>query len=98
MADRTVLRAPFAGGVTAKLPNVGDTAMPGQTLRTVEAPGTLRFEARVPDTRRDELTVGTALPVRLDGPDRDIDGRIAVPSPIRSLATSRQAGSLTLAP
>ena len=31
VADRTVLRAPFAGVITAKLVNVGETALPGPT-------------------------------------------------------------------
>src|SRR5436190_1496043 len=43
IAEHAVLRAPFAGVVTAKLANVGDTAMPGQALLILEAPGAFRF-------------------------------------------------------
>ena len=49
IADHEVIRAPFGGVVAAKLANVGDTAMPGQALLVLEAPGAFRFEAPVPD-------------------------------------------------
>src|SRR5262249_13033762 len=63
IADHGVLRAPFAGVVTAKLASVGDTAMPGQPLLVLEAPGALRFEARVPETVGDGLAIGASVPV-----------------------------------
>jgi len=95
-ADRTVLRAPFAGVVTAKLANVGDTAMPGQALLVLEAPGALRFEARVPETAVDGLAVGNSLPVRLDGLDHDIEGRIAEIQPASDDATRTRLAKLDL--
>ena len=95
-ADRTFLRAPFAGVVTAKLANVGDTAMPGQSLLVLEAPGALRFEARVPETGGSELAVGNALPVRLDGLDHDIEGRIAEIQPGSDDATRTRLAKIDL--
>jgi RND family efflux transporter MFP subunit len=77
LVDRTVLRAPFAGVITGKLADVGDTALPGQPLLTLEAPGALRFEARVPDRGGREPAVGEAVTVRLDGVDGELEGRIA---------------------
>jgi RND family efflux transporter MFP subunit len=77
MAGNTILRAPFSGVVTAKLVNVGDTAMPGQALLVLEAPGALRFEGRVPEAAASVLSARQTLPVRLDGLDREIEGRIA---------------------
>jgi RND family efflux transporter MFP subunit len=77
MAEHTVLRAPFAGVVTAKLVNVGDTAMPGQALLVLEAPGALRFEARVPEAAADGLVIGMSMPIRLDGLEHEMEGRIA---------------------
>jgi RND family efflux transporter MFP subunit len=96
IADRTVLRAPFAGAVTAKLPNVGDTAMPGQALLVLEAPGALRFEARVPETAGEGLAVGKSVPVRLDGLDHDIEGRIAEIQPASDDATRTRLAKIDL--
>lgn len=96
IADRTALRAPFAGVVTAKLANVGDTAMPGQALLVLEAPGALRFEARVPETAVDALAVGKSLPVRLDGLDHDIEGRIAEIQPASDDATRTRLAKIDL--
>jgi biotin carboxyl carrier protein len=70
LAERTLLRAPFAGVVTAKLANVGDTAMPGQALLVLEAPGALRFETRVPETAAGQLEAG-GLSGPVDGLDHD---------------------------
>ena len=96
IADRTVLRAPFAGVVTAKLANVGDTALPGQALLVLEAPGALRFEARVPETAGEELAVGKSVPVRLDGLDHDIEGRIAEIQPASDDATRTRLAKIDL--
>jgi RND family efflux transporter MFP subunit len=82
-----VLRAPFAGVVTAKLANAGDTAMPGQALLVVEAPSALRFEARVPEAAADRLSVGATVPVRLDGFAEDLQGRVAEIQPAADDAT-----------
>lgn len=95
-AERTVLRAPFAGVITAKLTNVGDTAMPGQPLLTLEAPGALRFEARVPDTGGHQLTVGETLTVRLD--ELDLQGRVAEIQPSSDDATRTRLIKVDLPP
>ncbi|HZJ52894.1 MAG TPA: efflux RND transporter periplasmic adaptor subunit [Myxococcaceae bacterium] len=87
LADRMVIRAPFASVVTAKLANVGDTAMPGQALLVLEAPSALRFEARVPEAAADFLTVGASVPVRLDGLDQGLEGQLAEIQPAADDAT-----------
>jgi RND family efflux transporter MFP subunit len=87
LAERMVLRAPFAGVVTAKLANAGDTAMPGQALLVVEAPSALRFEARVPEAAADRLSVGATVSVRLDGFAEDLQGRVAEIQPAADDAT-----------
>ena len=87
IADRTVLRAPFAGVITSKLASVGDTALPGQALLVLEARAALRFESQVPETAADDLAVGDRLPVRLDGLDQGIEGRIAEIQPASDDAT-----------
>ena len=83
--------------VTAKLANVGDTAMPGQALLVLEAPGALRFEARVPETAGGRRwRVGKSLPVRLDGLDHDIEGRIAEIQPASDDATRTRLAKIDL--
>jgi RND family efflux transporter MFP subunit len=77
VVDRTVLRAPFAGVITAKLVSVGEAALPGRPLLTLESRAANRFEAQVPETASDELTIGQLLPVRIEGLGRELEGRIA---------------------
>jgi RND family efflux transporter MFP subunit len=81
MAGHTVLRAPFAGVISAKLANVGDTAMPGQPLLILEDPTALRLEATVPEVAAQTLRLGQTLPVRIDGGSRELTGTIAEISP-----------------
>jgi RND family efflux transporter MFP subunit len=81
MAGHTVLRAPFAGVVSAKLANVGDTAMPGQPLLVLDDPTALRLEATVPEVAARTLKVGQAVPVRVDGRARELPGTVAEVSP-----------------
>ena len=98
IAEHAVLRAPFAGVVAAKLTNVGDTALPGQPLLVLEAPGALRFEARVPEAAADGLAIGGSVPVRLDGFDEDIDATIAEIQPASDDATRTRLTKLDLPP
>lgn len=86
-ADRTILRAPFAGVITAKLVSVGEAALPGRPLLILEGRAALRFEARVPESAGDDLAIGDALPVKLDGHDQDLEGRIAEIQPAFDDAT-----------
>ena len=95
-AERLVLRAPFAGVITAKLANVGDTAMPGQALLVLEAPTALRFEARVPETAADRLALGASVPLRLDGLEQELQGRVAEIQPAADDATRTRLVKLDL--
>jgi membrane fusion protein (multidrug efflux system) len=87
VADRTVLRAPFAGVITSKLVNVGDTALPGRPLLTLESRAALRFEAQVPESASEQLAIGQPLQVRLEGLERPLEGRIAEIQPASDDAT-----------
>ncbi|MGV8931447.1 MAG: efflux RND transporter periplasmic adaptor subunit [Luteimonas sp.] len=49
-AEYTVLRAPFAGIVSARLVEPGESVAPGQALLSVYAPGALRLEVQVPQS------------------------------------------------
>jgi RND family efflux transporter MFP subunit len=87
LSEHAILRAPFAGVVTTKLVNVGDTAMPGQPLLVVEAPDALRFEARVPDALARGLAIGQRHPVRVDGLDHELVGTVGEIDPAADPAT-----------
>ncbi|MEO5566707.1 MAG: efflux RND transporter periplasmic adaptor subunit [Luteimonas sp.] len=49
-ADYTVVRAPYAGIVSRRDVEPGETVAPGQPLMTVYAPGALRIEVQVPQS------------------------------------------------
>ncbi len=71
--------APFDGVVTRKLADVGDLAMPGKPLLELEAPGSLRFEADLPEAILDRVQLGAKLPVRLA---KIIEGTVSEISPV----------------
>lgn len=87
MAEHTVIRAPFAGIVGAKLVEVGDVATPGRPLVIIEAAELLRFEAAVPEAVTHALGRGDKLAVSLDGADTTVDGTLAELSPSADPAT-----------
>ncbi len=49
-ADYTVVHAPFAGVVSARRVEPGETVAPGQPLLSIYAPGALRIEVQVPQS------------------------------------------------
>ena len=49
-AEYTVIRTPFAGIVSARQVEPGESVAPGQPLMTVYAPGALRIEVQVPQS------------------------------------------------
>jgi membrane fusion protein (multidrug efflux system) len=98
MADHTVIRAPFAGIVGAKLVEVGDVATPGRPLVVIEAAGLLRFEAAVPEAATQTLDRGETLAVSIDGVTTPVQGTIAEISPSADPATRSLLVKLDLPP
>ena len=97
VAEHALVRAPFAGVVTAKLVDVGDAAMPGQPLLMLEAPGAFRFEARVPEVADARaLSIGSSVPVRLDGLGRELAATVVEVQPVSDEATRTQLVKLAL--
>jgi RND family efflux transporter MFP subunit len=64
-ADYTVVRAPFAGIVSARLVEPGESVSPGQRLMSVYAPGALRIEVQVPESDAAAIRVANAARVLL---------------------------------
>ncbi|MFL5308111.1 MAG: efflux RND transporter periplasmic adaptor subunit [Polyangia bacterium] len=96
VADRTVVRAPFAGMITAKLVNVGEAALPGRPLLTLESRAATRFEAQVPETTGEALALGDRLRVSVDGVGRELEGRVAEIRPSSDDATRSRLVKLDL--
>jgi len=81
MLDYTTIKAPFDGVITSKPANIGDLAVPGKTLLTIENESSLQVIADVPEALVLALTIGDRLPVRIDAADLDIEGTITEIAP-----------------
>lgn len=82
----TVVRAPFAGIVSARRVEPGETVAPGQPLMSVYAPGALRIEVQVPQSEAAAIrAAGRAQVVLADG--RRIDAAKVVVFPAADAAT-----------
>lgn len=81
MRAYTIIRAPFAGIVTEKPANLGDLAVPGKPLLTLESPGALRLEAAIPEGLSHSLRQGEAMQVRFEAIEAPLDARVAELSP-----------------
>jgi RND family efflux transporter MFP subunit len=64
-AEYTVVRAPFAGIVSARLVEPGESIAPGQALLSMYAPGALRIEVQVPQTDADAIRAANRAQVLL---------------------------------
>ena len=96
-ADRILVRAPFAGLVSEKRVNVGDSAMPGQALLVLEAPDAFRFEAQLPESlARLGLSIGQTVPLRIDDLDHELTGTVCEIQPAADEATRTRLLKLDL--
>ncbi len=79
--DYTVLRAPYAGVVSRRDVEPGETVSPGQALMTVYVPGELRIEVQVPQSVADAIRgVGRAKVELADGRHVDAAQVIVFPA------------------
>ncbi len=86
MADKqlanAVLRAPFAGVVSARPANVGDVLQVGNPVITIVDPSDLELDASVPAEHIAQLTPGTKVEFSVNGnPGKVFDGHIARVNP-----------------
>ncbi len=75
------IEAPFDGSVTEKLIDVGDLAVPGRPLFTLEESGHLRFEAALPESKMGQVSVGDSAIVALTSIDTVVKGQVIELSP-----------------
>ena len=65
--ERTEVRAPFNGVVSAKKASAGDTAQIGKELIQVIDPSSMRFEGQVPADQMSVVKVGQRVNFRING-------------------------------
>jgi RND family efflux transporter MFP subunit len=59
-----------------KLIDIGDLAVPGRPLFTLEESGHLRFEATLPESRMGQVSVGDSAIVAISSIDVEVRGRV----------------------
>ncbi len=81
--ERTKVRAPFSGILTAIKVSVGETVSPGQDLLTVVDVRDIRIEARVLESEIGRMKVGREADVRFSSyPGTVFKGRVRAVSPV----------------
>ena len=85
------LRAPFAGRISRKIANVGDSVNPGMPLLELEGDGGLEVVASVESSVFDRLRVGQKLDVRVDGVVEPVSAVIKTLAPSADPSTHRFA-------
>lgn len=79
--EYTVVRAPFAGIVSARRAEPGESVAPGQMLMSLYAPGALRIEVQVPQSDADAIRAAEKARVLLaDGRTVDAAGVTVFPA------------------
>lgn len=76
------VRAPFAGIVAEKSVSAGDIVAPGAALFTVIDPRSLKVEASVPTSALGDVHVGATVTFKVNGSDRQLEGRVTRISPM----------------
>jgi membrane fusion protein (multidrug efflux system) len=95
--NRTVVRAPFAGVVSARPVNAGDVVESGNVLFEVLDPTTMYLESAVPSADLATVRVGAAVAFSVTGyPGRMFNGRIERVSPAADPATRQVPVFITI--
>jgi membrane fusion protein (multidrug efflux system) len=86
--DKTVIRAPFAGVVSARTVNAGDFVAPGSAAFTIINPSTMRLEASVSAEALPAVRLGAPVEFSVNGyGSRRFVGRITSINPVADPAT-----------
>jgi RND family efflux transporter MFP subunit len=72
--------APFSGTVVGKAVDVGDQAMPGKPLFTIEQTGAALFVTTLPESKLGQITAGDSLSVSI-GSQATVRGKVEELSP-----------------
>jgi membrane fusion protein (multidrug efflux system) len=86
--DKTVIRAPFTGVVSARMVNAGDFVAPGGPTYTIINPSTMRLEASVSAEALSAVRLGVPVEFTVNGyGTRRFVGRISSINPVADPAT-----------
>lgn len=86
--DKTVIKAPFAGVVSARSINAGDFVSPGTAAYTIINPNTMRLEASVTAEALSAIRLGSPVEFQVNGYGaRKFTGRITSINPVADPAT-----------
>lgn len=86
--DKTSIRSPFSGVVSARTVNAGDFVSPGTATYTVINPSTMRLEASVPGEALSQIHLGAPVEFTVNGYGlRQFTGRISSINPVADPAT-----------
>ncbi|MBK7143045.1 MAG: efflux RND transporter periplasmic adaptor subunit [bacterium] len=75
------ITAPFSGVVTRKMVDVGDLAIPGQPLFTLEEESAPQFVVTIPESQRTKIAIGDQVQVEISSLDTAITGTVKELSP-----------------
>jgi RND family efflux transporter MFP subunit len=88
--DKTTIKAPFSGVVSARQVSAGDVVQPGGAVYTIVNPATMRLEASVPADQLASVRQGAVVNFSVNGyPGRRFTGRVTRINPIAD-PTTRQ--------
>jgi RND family efflux transporter MFP subunit len=86
--DKTVIKAPFSGVVSARAVNAGDYLSPGAAAFTIVNPSTMRLEASVNAEDLGAIRLGAPVEFTVNGyGNRRFTGRISSINPVADPAT-----------
>lgn len=86
--EKTTIRSPIDGIVSARNVSAGDVATVGGAIATVVKPSTMRLEASVPAEQLSAVHIGAPVQFNVNGyPNRQFTGRVTRINPIADPAT-----------
>jgi membrane fusion protein, multidrug efflux system len=95
--EKTTIRAPFSGVVSARTVNAGDFVSPGTAAYTIINPSTMRLEASVPGEALSAIRLGAPVDFTVNGyANRRFTGRISSINPVADPATRQVRVIITI--
>jgi membrane fusion protein, multidrug efflux system len=95
--EKTTIRAPFSGVVSARTVNAGDFVSPGSAAYTIINPSTMRLEASVPGEALSAIRLGAPVDFTVNGyANRRFTGRISSINPVADPATRQVRVIITI--
>jgi RND family efflux transporter MFP subunit len=97
--SHTVIKAPFAGVISARLKEPGDAVPLNEHILTLFDPALITAAVRVPEHLLSQVSAGDAVKVRIDSlGDRDFTGKVLRVHPVVDPATRQGTVEIRLQP